>query len=80
MVKLRVKVGSKGQIVIPKVLRDKLKIEPGKYVTIEAQEDKIIIKRKNVDELVEWLKKNRKPVAKDVSKFSIEDEFDEDFS
>ena len=40
MVRVKVKVGEKGQIVIPKMLREMLGIEPRKYVTIEMQEDR----------------------------------------
>jgi len=29
----------------------------------------------NIEELLNWLKKSRKPIAKLVSKFSLEDEF-----
>jgi AbrB family looped-hinge helix DNA binding protein len=36
---VKVKVGAKGQIVIPKMLREVLGIEPKKLVTIEMQED-----------------------------------------
>ena len=38
MVRVKVKVGEKGQIVIPKMLG----IEPRKYVTIEMQEDRAV--------------------------------------
>ena len=71
------KVGEKGQIVIPKMLREVLGIEPKKFVTIEMLEDKAVILRRNTKELVEWLVVNRKPVARDVSRYSMENEFDE---
>ena len=70
------KVGEKGQIVIPKMLREMLGIEPRKYVTIEMQEDRAVILRRSTKELVEWLKVNRKPVARDVSRYSLENEFE----
>ena len=70
------KVGEKGQIVIPKMLREMLGIEPRKYVTIEMQEDRAVILRRSTKELVEWLKVNRKPVARDVSGYSQENEFE----
>jgi len=80
MVRVKVKVGAKGQIVIPKMLREVLGIEPKKFVTIEMQEDRAVILRKNTKELVEWLAVNRKPVARDVSRYSLENEFDESLS
>ena len=55
MVRVKVKVGAKGQIVIPKMLRELLGIETRKYVTIEMQDDKAVILRRNTKELVEWL-------------------------
>jgi len=80
MVRVKVKVGAKGQIVIPKMLRDVLGIEPKKFVTIEMQEDRAVILRRSTKELVEWLKANRTPVASDVSRYSLENEFDENLS
>jgi len=71
-----VKVGEKGQIVIPKMLREVLGIEPRKYVTIEMQEDRAVILRRSTKELVEWLEVNRKPIARDVSRYSLENEFE----
>ena len=76
MVRVKVKVGEKGQIVIPKMLRDMLGIEPRKYVTIEMQEDRAVILRRSTKELVEWLEVNRKPIARDVSRYSLENEFE----
>ena len=70
------KVGEKGQIVIPKMLREVLGIEPRKYVTIEMQEDRAVILRRSTKELVEWLEVNRKPIARDVSRYSLENEFE----
>jgi len=75
MVKLKVKVGPKGQIVIPKVIREKLGIEPGRYLIIDEKDGKILIERPDADEVVSWLMANRKRVAKDVYRFSLEDEF-----
>ena len=80
MVRVKVKVGAKGQIVIPKMLRELLGMETRKYVTIEMQEDKAVILRRNTKELVEWLEVNRKPVARDVSRYSLENEFDKSLS
>lgn len=76
MVRVKMKVGEKGQIVIPKMLREMLGIEPKKFVTIEMQEDRAVILRRSTKELVEWLEVNRKPVARDVSRYSLENEFE----
>jgi len=39
MVKLRLKVGPKGQIVLPKFIREKLGIKPHSYVIADFKED-----------------------------------------
>lgn len=38
-------VGTKGQVVIPKSLRDALKIQPGQEVVFERQGDGVVIRR-----------------------------------
>ena len=79
MVKLKLKVGPKGQIVLPKIVRDKLGIKPRSYVIADLKEDELILQRGlDIEELLNWLKKSRKPIAKLVSKFSLEDEDLED--
>ena len=75
MVKLKLKVGPKGQIVLPKIVRDKLGIKPRSYVIAHLKEDGLTLQRGiDIEEFLDWLKKSRKPVAKLVSKFSLEDE------
>jgi len=44
MVELRVKVGNKGQILIPKIFRDKYGIEEGRLVMIEPTVEGLLIK------------------------------------
>jgi AbrB family looped-hinge helix DNA binding protein len=39
------KVGPKGQVVLPKAIRDRLGIEPGDEVTVEQDGDEIRIRR-----------------------------------
>lgn len=46
MVYVTVKVNEKGQIVIPKVLRDAYGIEQGGEVTIGEEKNKLVIERK----------------------------------
>ena len=75
MVKLKLKVGPKGQIVLPKIVREKLGIKPRSYVMADLKEDELTLQRGlDIEELLEWLRRSRKPLARLVSRLSIEDE------
>ncbi|MBO3839374.1 MAG: AbrB/MazE/SpoVT family DNA-binding domain-containing protein [Thermoproteota archaeon] len=75
MVKLRLRVGPKGQIILPKMIREKLGIKPNSYVTVDLRDSEVALKKGvEIEEFIEWLKNSRKPVAKQVSRFSLEDE------
>ncbi len=52
MVEFRVKVGSKGQILIPKVFRDRYGIEEGRLVIIEPIAEGILVKGRPPPELI----------------------------
>lgn len=43
------KVGPKGQVVIPQAIRKALKIEPGSKVTVTLKDDKAIIEKPAFD-------------------------------
>jgi AbrB family looped-hinge helix DNA binding protein len=61
MVKLRLKVGPKGQIIIPKILREKYRIRENDYVFIELRDDELVITRApSIDETLEWIRLRRK--------------------
>jgi len=53
--RMRSKVGPKGQVVIPKEIRDMLGIEPGSEVVFEVTEKGVLVRRpaeeSDVDEL-----------------------------
>jgi len=75
MVKLRLKVGPKGQIVLPKVVRDGLGIKLRSNVVADLRENELVIQKGiNLEELIEWLKATRKPVADNVSMLGLESE------
>jgi len=42
---IRRKVGPKGQVVIPKMIREYLGIEPGDEVLMEVEEKRLVIKK-----------------------------------
>lgn len=44
MVKLRLKIGEKGQILIPKLFREKYGIKEGEEVTMELREEGLFLK------------------------------------
>jgi AbrB family looped-hinge helix DNA binding protein len=61
MLKLRLKVGPKGQIIIPKILREKYGIRENDYVFIELRGNELVITRApSIDETLEWLRLRRK--------------------
>jgi len=81
MVRLRLRVGPKGQIVLPQFIREKLGIKPKSFIAVDFDDDCLSIKREfSAEEVISWLKNTRRPIAKDVSKISIEDELLEGLS
>ncbi|AEH25530.1 Transcription regulator, SpoVT/AbrB family [Pyrococcus yayanosii CH1] len=86
MVSIRLKVGPKGQIVIPKVFREAYGIKEGKEVIIEPTERGLVIRAPvDAEKLMEKLRERRKRMkgrgvrAKlgDLRSVDLEDEFDE---
>ncbi|MGQ9468809.1 MAG: AbrB/MazE/SpoVT family DNA-binding domain-containing protein [Nitrososphaerales archaeon] len=59
MLRLKSKVGPKGQAVIPKEIRDMLGIKPGSEVIFEIREDEVVVKplkkRSSVVELAQLI-------------------------
>ncbi|MCS7138620.1 MAG: AbrB/MazE/SpoVT family DNA-binding domain-containing protein [Crenarchaeota archaeon] len=87
MVELKVKVGEKGQILIPKILRERYGIEEGKNVMIEPTEEGVLIRgRPSPQEImsrlnnhVEYLKRLKVsgPRLGELKKTYLEIEFEE---
>ena len=55
MVELKVRIGPKGQLVIPKIFRDNYKLYPEQEVIIKADKEGVLIKKQDED-IVEKLK------------------------
>jgi AbrB family looped-hinge helix DNA binding protein len=84
MVKLRLKVGPRGQIVIPKVLREKYGIKENDYVLVEVKDKELVITRApSIEETLEWIKLRRRRLKArqanlgDLAEVDLEREFDE---
>jgi len=84
MVKLRLKVGPKGQIVIPKVLREKYGIKENDYILVEIKDKELVITRApSIEETLEWIKLRRRRLKArqanlgDLAEVDLE-EFNED--
>ena len=82
--KLRLKVGPKGQIVIPKVLREKYGIKENDYILVEIKDKELVITRApSIEETLEWIKLRRRRLKArqanlgDLAEVDLE-EFNED--
>jgi AbrB family looped-hinge helix DNA binding protein len=66
MIEEEMKVGPKGQVVIPKVFRKTIGIGPGSRVIFELRGDELLIKKPKVDiaKIAERIAKSGKPVKK----------------
>ena len=84
MVKLRIKVGPKGQIIIPKILREAYKIKEGGYVILEPGENELILRGvEDPREVLKWIRERRKRIKGkearlgDLVRVDLEEEFEE---
>ena len=80
----RLKVGPKGQIVIPKILREKYGIKENGYVLVDVRDDELAITRvPRVDETLEWIRlrrarlRARQATLGELSEVDLEEELDE---
>ncbi len=84
MVRLKVKIGPKGQIIIPKILRKKYGIKENDQVFLEIREDEIAIRGpRSIEETLEWIRERRKIVGGrearlgDLAEVDLEEEFED---
>ena len=66
MLEIRMRVGPKGQVVIPKVLRDAFKIGPGTEVTFSMEAERIVMRATRTDsaEVLERISKSGRTIHK----------------
>ncbi len=83
MVRIKLKVGPKGQIVIPKMLRESYGIKEGNFIIIELKDEGLMIKNiaepsKIFRRIIEWKRKVRGKPAKlgELKHVDLEDEFE----
>jgi len=54
------RMSSKGQVVIPKQLREKLGLNPGDSLVVALQEDRLILRKLTLDDIIEKSERNYK--------------------
>ena len=87
MVELKVKIGPKGQVLIPKVVRERYGIKEGGTVIIELRPEGIMLRgRPSPREVLGYLRQReerlralgaREPRLGELAAASLEEEFDE---
>jgi len=63
MIEKEMKVGPKGQVVIPRPMRKALKIEPGSKVLFRLEDDKLILKKPAFDAVAVFKRIAKKPIT-----------------
>ncbi len=53
MIRLQSKIGERGQVVIPKPIREMFNLNSGETVSFRVEDDKIIIESKEGDEILD---------------------------
>lgn len=67
---MKTTVSEKGQITIPKAIRDSLGIRAGTILEVEEWEEGVVLrKRHENDPIGEWFGKGRPPVGKNVDEY-----------
>jgi AbrB family looped-hinge helix DNA binding protein len=79
LIEEEMKVGPKGQVVIPRAMRKALKIEPGSKVLFRLEDDKLIVKKPAFDAVAvfERIARSAKSVAKIDPHAAYDEELEE---
>jgi len=80
LIEEEMKVGPKGQVVIPRAMRKALKIEPGSKVSFRLEDDKLIL-RKPAFDAVAVFERIAKEINynQEIDPHAYEEELDERF-
>jgi AbrB family looped-hinge helix DNA binding protein len=79
LIEEEMKVGPKGQVVIPRVFRSALKISPGMKVTVRLENERVILEKKKTQDAAaefERIAKRGRSMST-VSPHLYEEEFEE---
>jgi AbrB family looped-hinge helix DNA binding protein len=78
LIEEEMKVGPKGQVVIPRAMRKALKIEPGSKVKFTLEDDKLILKKPTFDAVAVFqrIAKSGKSISK-IDPHAYEEELEE---
>ena len=78
ILKMKMKVGPKGQVVIPKDMRDKKNIRPGDEILMELGDEGILIEKPKRDIIADFkrIAENGKPVE-EIDPHMYEEELEE---
>ena len=81
MIEEEMKVGPKGQVVIPHAMRKALKIEPGSKVLFSLEDDKLILRKPDFDAVAVFERIAKKiNYNKKIAPHAYEEELDERFN
>ncbi len=78
MIRTKVKVGEKGQIVIPKIIRENLGIVENREVLLEVKEKTLEVKAMPEQDLIKKMKERAKKHGGNVSKWVYGDKIYEE--
>ncbi|MDH2902131.1 MAG: AbrB/MazE/SpoVT family DNA-binding domain-containing protein [archaeon] len=54
MIEEEMKVGPRGQVVIPRIFRNALKISPGSKVILRLENDRVVVEKRTFDAAAEF--------------------------
>ena len=80
LIEEEMKVGPKGQVVIPRAMRKALKIEPGTKVIFTLEDDRLILKKPTFDAVAVFRRVARSGKSvPEIDPHAYEEEIDERF-